>query len=212
MKISFLGEGPLASACLDQLQGSARRSDLSGGDLLISVQHNQKVPKAVLDRFRLNVNLHTGLLPANKGVYTCSAPILRGDPLTGVTIHEMTDRIDCGDIILQQMYPVCSWDTCESLHEKALAAGADIFRQFLAMLREPHAIEAMLETKQPQVGAGYRTLSSEIDFTEVISDDDPLADRKKRAYFYPERQFPAVLKNGVTYRVISLSPEVLQVA
>jgi methionyl-tRNA formyltransferase len=210
-KICFLGTGALAAYCRDQmcLNRTAFSADLSGGYLLISVQHPRKINADVLARFKYRVNLHTGLLPANKGVHTCAAPILHGDALSGVTLHEMTDVIDGGDILMQRSFAITDTDTCDSLYTKAVVYGIALFGDFLAQI--PYGrLAALFAKKRSQRGEGYRTLARDINFSEAIKEADPLAERKKRAYFFPRRQFPILVKGGSKYRLTGLFPEVLE--
>jgi len=218
--IVFLGEGPLAYLCYQEilirnLMNSFGPYDaVPEGDLLVSVQHHRKVENLVIRNFPLTVNLHTGLLPNNKGVNTCSVPILRGDTQTGVTLHEMTEQLDGGDIILQAAYPVLPSDTCESLYYKAVSEGQRLFKQFLDLLTpyshgriNRHQIQMIQSTKTPQPDGGYRTLRNSIDFNEPIYVDDPLFEKKKRAYFFPQKQFPIVVKDHRRLKLVSLLPE-----
>lgn len=218
--IVFVGDGPLAYLCYQQLLTrnlitSCGWKDLvTDADLLISVQYNHKVENAILQKFHLCVNLHTGLLPNNKGVNTCTVPILRGDSETGVTLHEMTEELDAGDVILQSVYPILSSDTCESLYYKAVSAGVNLFSQFLDLLTpyksgriSSHKIRTIRSNKTPQAPGGYRTLRNSIDFAEPIYEDDPLFKQKLRAHFFPQKQFPIVVKDGRRLKLTSLLPE-----
>ncbi|HLG17135.1 MAG TPA: formyltransferase family protein [Blastocatellia bacterium] len=218
--IVFVGAGPLAYLCYQELLNRNLAISLTwtglgaSPDVLISVQYPHRIEDVVLRRFRLCANLHTGLLPDNKGVHTCAAPILRGDQQTGVTLHEMTSAIDEGDIILQSAYPMLPSDTCESLYYKGVFAGVELFKQFLDLLmpyREgrvnPQQIEEVLSMKKSQPSGGYRTLRGSIDFSGPLHEDDPLFERKLRAYFFPQKQFPVVMKEGKRLKLVSMLPE-----
>lgn len=216
--ISFLGDGALAYLCHQEilargLNVSFTLPDRTTHDLLVSVQHAHKIKSDELRKFRLCVNLHTGLLPQNRGVHTSAAPILRGDLESGVTLHEMTDVIDGGDVILKAAYPLLPTDTCESLYYKTRCAGVALFRQFLDSLGPfengrvaPGQIAKLLVSKVPQPPGGNRTLKNSIDFGEALDEADPLFERKLRAYFFPQRQCPIVIREGRRFRVTSLLP------
>lgn len=48
------------------------------------------------------VNAHMGLLPENRGKNPIAASIRRGDLVTGVTLHEVTESVDAGPILLMK--------------------------------------------------------------------------------------------------------------
>jgi hypothetical protein len=90
--------------------------DNVNGDLLISAHCKTIFPKHILERFRC-VNIHPGLLPHGRGMFPHVWDMIFGRP-TGCTIHEMTEHIDCGNIIVQREVPIFAYDTSKDVYER----------------------------------------------------------------------------------------------
>lgn len=61
------------------------------------------------------INRHNALLPKNRGRITPFWVLYKGEKETGVSIHFVNEKIDSGDIIIQEKYPVTEKDTFNSL-------------------------------------------------------------------------------------------------
>jgi len=77
-------------------------------DLLLSIRYGTILKDAVLAIPRIGVlNLHSGLLPAYKGVMATFRALLNGDSEIGTTLHWIEDSsIDTGRIIATTTMPV----------------------------------------------------------------------------------------------------------
>ena len=76
-------------------------------DLLISFSCPYKIGEEVLAIPRIgSLNVHSSLLPAYAGVCTYIHVLADGQPVTGVTVHEMVSRFDAGRILAQQEVPI----------------------------------------------------------------------------------------------------------
>jgi polysaccharide deacetylase family protein (PEP-CTERM system associated) len=83
-------------------------------DVILSIACPQILSSRVLEIPRLGAwNVHSALLPRNRGMLPTFWSLYHGDPL-GVTLHRMTRRLDDGDILLQRSIPGTLEDT--SLH------------------------------------------------------------------------------------------------
>lgn len=82
------------------------------------------VPKSIIDMYMGRiVNIHPALLPKHggKGMYGDNVHISVkncGDTITGITIHNVNDKFDQGDIIFQATCDVLPNDTPESIATK----------------------------------------------------------------------------------------------
>lgn len=70
------------------------------------------------------VNLHPSLLPLYRGPAPVSRAILNGDNVTGNTVIKMDERMDSGDIILQETIDIGEHDTSDVLEGKLSLRGA----------------------------------------------------------------------------------------
>ncbi len=71
-------------------------------------------------------NLHASLLPQYRGAAPINWAIMNGETETGVTTFFIDDKIDTGEIILQETVPITEKDTAGSLHDKLMQFGADL--------------------------------------------------------------------------------------
>jgi len=66
------------------------------------------------------LNIHPSLLPKYKGLNTHQRAIEAGDNFHGCSVHFVNERLDDGDVILQDKVKITKGDTPERLSEKVL--------------------------------------------------------------------------------------------
>lgn len=85
------------------------------------------LPKLVWSMPRLGTfNLHASLLPHYRGAAPINWAIMNGETMTGATTFFIDDKIDTGEIILQEELPISNEDTAGSLHDRLMVLGADL--------------------------------------------------------------------------------------
>jgi phosphoribosylglycinamide formyltransferase-1 len=78
---------------------------------------------AFIDRFAGHiVNIHPSLLPKYRGLDTHRRVLDAGDPVSGCTVHLVTEELDAGAILGQTEVAVAPGDTAETLGQRVLAA------------------------------------------------------------------------------------------
>lgn len=94
-------------------------------DIIIVVAYGQLLPKNILNfsRYR-SVNLHASLLPKYRGAAPINWAIIRGEMETGITTMLMTEKLDAGDILLQEKIRISPEDHVMTLHDKLAILGA----------------------------------------------------------------------------------------
>ncbi len=69
-------------------------------DLIVVVAYGRILPKAVIDTPKLGcINLHVSLLPKYRGAAPIQWALINGDEKTGVTVMQIDEGLDTGDII-----------------------------------------------------------------------------------------------------------------
>ncbi|NKI26880.1 methionyl-tRNA formyltransferase [Arenibacter sp. 6A1] len=71
-------------------------------------------------------NLHASLLPQYRGAAPINWAIINGETETGVTTFFIDDKIDTGEILLQEKTTIDKDDTAGVLHDKLMYLGADL--------------------------------------------------------------------------------------
>ncbi|WP_339712517.1 methionyl-tRNA formyltransferase [uncultured Kriegella sp.] len=71
-------------------------------------------------------NLHASLLPNYRGAAPINWALINGETETGVSTFFIDDKIDTGEIILQEKTYIDKTDTAGTLHDKLMILGADL--------------------------------------------------------------------------------------
>ena len=108
-------------------------------DLIFSFHYDHFIPRTIRSAAPLGAfNLHESLLPRGRGPHPIPFAILEGEEESGVTLHEMTEEFDSGDIVGQVAYPVGPRETATGLHAKALAGARLLLRRTVPLLADGH--------------------------------------------------------------------------
>ncbi len=116
--------------------GSVEQLAALNADLMVVVAYGLILPKEVLQTPRLGcLNVHGSLLPRWRGAAPIQRAIWAGDQETGVTIMQMNEGLDTGDMLSKVSCPIASDETSASLYEKlaqlAPVALVDTIRQLV---------------------------------------------------------------------------------
>lgn len=85
------------------------------------------LPKAVWQMPELGTfNLHASLLPQYRGAAPINWAIINGETETGVTTFFIDEKIDTGNIILQEKEPITPQDNAGTLHDRLMETGASL--------------------------------------------------------------------------------------
>jgi methionyl-tRNA formyltransferase len=80
------------------------------------------------------VNVHASLLPRHRGAAPIQWSIAAGDRETGVTIMQMDEGLDTGDVLLQRAIPILPAEDGEALARRLSALGGEALVEALALL------------------------------------------------------------------------------
>jgi methionyl-tRNA formyltransferase len=99
-------------------------------ELIAVAGYHKIIPNGVLELPALGtINLHGSLLPRYRGPNTWKWAIINGESATGVTVHRMTQELDQGEILAQQVVPISDDDTAGTLFSKISLAGAGLLSE-----------------------------------------------------------------------------------
>ena len=110
-------------------------------ELIVVVAYGCILPKSVLEAPKHGcINLHVSLLPKYRGSAPVQWAVLNGDTETGVSIMQMDEGLDTGDVLYCKKITIDPEETSGELFDRVTAVGA----------------EALCETI-PQIAAGTLT-------------------------------------------------------
>ncbi|MDE3273319.1 methionyl-tRNA formyltransferase [Pseudoalteromonas sp. G4] len=104
-------------------------------DIMVVVAYGLLLPKAVLETPKLGcINVHGSILPRWRGAAPIQRAIWAGDAETGVTIMQMDEGLDTGDMISIATCPIEATDTSASLYSKLAELGPTALIDTLATI------------------------------------------------------------------------------
>jgi len=121
-------------------------------DVMVVAAYGLILPTWVLEGPRLGcLNVHASLLPRWRGAAPIQRAIEAGDMETGITIMQMDQGLDTGDMLLAERLPIAPTDTTASLHDRLAELGGRLLVQALDLA----ACGGLACTPQPAAGVTY---------------------------------------------------------
>ena len=123
-----------------------------GLDVAVVAAYGLILPKAILDAPDKGcLNIHGSLLPRWRGAAPIQRALLAGDTETGITIMQMDEGLDTGDMLLREAVPITGETNASTLHDQLAAMGARLIVQALEALGH----DALKPVKQDDELATY---------------------------------------------------------
>jgi methionyl-tRNA formyltransferase len=121
-------------------------------DLMVVVAYGLILPAEVLAIPRLGcINIHASLLPRWRGAAPIQRAIEAGDTETGISIMQMDEGLDTGDVLTEVRCPIDLTDTSSTLHDRLAILGG----QALVSTLEKIDSGTAKATKQDDANANY---------------------------------------------------------
>lgn len=163
------------------LKNAAEQALLSNhnADLMVVVAYGLILPVEALSAPRLGcINVHASLLPRWRGAAPIQRAIEAGDSATGITIMQMDEGLDTGDMLLTSECAILSTDTGGSLHDRLLALGGPALMDVLEQLHSGTA----LPQKQDNAESSYATKMTKTEAAISWQQSAEVLERKIRAF------------------------------
>ena len=151
-----------------------RAAEETAADIIVVAAFGQLLPKEILELTRFGcVNVHASILPAYRGAAPIQWAVIDGLEKTGITIMQMDEGLDTGDIIDILEVPVAADETGGSLFEKMSRAAGPF------LLKVMDRIEEGTAKRHPQEGpSNYAAMLSRetgrIDWSRSVREIDCL--------------------------------------
>ncbi len=114
-------------------------------DLMVVAAYGLLLPLTVLETPRLGcINIHASILPRWRGAAPIHRALIAGDAETGITIMQMNEGLDTGDMLLKRTCEIEPEDTSGSLHDRLAELGAE------ALLECLPGVQAQTLAPEPQ--------------------------------------------------------------
>jgi methionyl-tRNA formyltransferase len=134
-------------------------------DIIVVVAYGRILPKEIINLPRLGcINVHASLLPKYRGAAPIQWALLNGEEETGVTIMQIDELLDTGDIILQKKVKIEEDDNAETLSVKLFDAGALLLLEALGEIERGKVQYAPQKEADATFAPALAKESAEIDW------------------------------------------------
>lgn len=146
-------------------------------DLIVVVAYGQIIPDSIIYLPRYNsINLHFSLLPKYRGASPVQWALLKGEEKTGITVFQLNEKMDEGDILSQEEVKVLPEEKAFELEARLAERGAELMVRTISQLDKIELI------KQNHAQATYAPKLKKEDGRIEWTRDALFIDRQVRAF------------------------------
>ena len=138
----------------------------TNADMAVVVAYGLILPKAVLDSCPC-INIHASILPRWRGAAPIQRAILAADSETGVTIMQMDEGLDTGDMLIWDKVKITDDMTAGKLHDVLSEMGADLIVKYI---KQKDTIVAVKQEGQATYAAKINKNEASLNCSENVAD------------------------------------------
>lgn len=175
-------------------------------DILYSVQYHRILTPAQLANAHIRaVNLHMAPLPEYRGANQFSYALLDGKTEFGTTIHLMDPRIDHGDVLFQDRFPIPPGCWVSELYEQTVEASVRLFSETLETVLNGEPSRTPQAALEARYGSALHFKAEMAGLKEIdLSWPADRIEQRLRATYMPGFEPPYAFVAG---RKVHLAPE-----
>ncbi|MGO3714018.1 methionyl-tRNA formyltransferase [Alcaligenes aquatilis] len=148
-------------------------------DLMVVAAYGLILPKWTLELPRYGCfNIHASLLPRWRGAAPIQRAIQAGDAATGITIMQMDEGLDTGDMLVRSELAIRDDHTAATLHDDLAQLGAQALLEALQQVRDG----TLQAVPQPEEGVTYAEKLSKAESALDLSQPAKELERRIRAF------------------------------
>ena len=138
-------------------------------DVFVVASYGKLIPASLLSIPKYRLNVHPSLLPKYRGAAPINWPILNGDTETGVTILDLAEKLDAGDMYHQEKIAIGPRMNAEQLTAQLAALSYGILKKVLVEVKEgrihgtPQNHDQMTYARQLEKKDGELSFSMTVD-------------------------------------------------
>ncbi|WP_161874818.1 methionyl-tRNA formyltransferase [Ihubacter sp. rT4E-8] len=137
-----------------------------GPDIIIVAAYGQIIPKTLLELPPLGcINVHASLLPKLRGAAPIQRAILDGETETGITIMQMNEGLDTGDMLAKAITPIGQMNY-EQLHDKLAILGGELLAEVLPWIKARQLAAASQDEEEATYAPRIMKQDGKIDFNK----------------------------------------------
>lgn len=140
-------------------------------DLIVVAAYGQILSGEILGIPRLGcVNVHASLLPAYRGAAPVQWAVINGERRSGVTIMQMDEGLDTGDMISVRETALSPDETGDSLYEKLSVLGAELLSDTLPSIEDGTAVRTPQKEEDSCYAPMLRRENGNLDWTRPAAE------------------------------------------
>lgn len=173
-------------------------------DLVIVAAYGKILPTKILEMAPLGcVNVHASLLPLYRGASPITQAIANGDPQTGVSIMQLDEGMDTGDVHAMESIAIEDTDTCGTLTVKLAQLGAELLIERLPAILAGTSVPK----KQNNAAATHAPLLKKEDGRINFEKSSAFIERQVRAFHPWPGSFTVFGEQRVVVTQVSIGTE-----
>lgn len=151
----------------EQLKNDYKKIIDLNPDLIVTAAYGQLLPNELLATPKHGaINVHASLLPELRGGAPIHYAILQGKSRTGITIMDMVEQLDAGDIISQKEVEITQTETVGSLHDKLSTVGAELLMKTLPKIFNKEAVRVPQDESKATFAPNISREDEKIDWSK----------------------------------------------
>lgn len=138
-------------------------------DVIVVAAYGKILPKEVLNIPKYGcINVHASLLPEYRGAAPIQRAIYDGKTETGVTIMQMAEGLDTGDMLLKESIAIGENETSSELFERLGEVGAELLVRVLEKLKKGELVPEPQDDAKSSYAAMITKDMCPIDFSQSV--------------------------------------------
>lgn len=118
-------------------------------DIYAVVAYGSLIPRSVFDHPALKtINLHPSLLPKYRGAAPVQWALIRGERETGITVQLINEKLDAGDIVVQERLDLDGAMTAADVMGIVSSRGAELIDRAVSILASGSAVPLKQDESQ----------------------------------------------------------------
>ncbi len=147
--------------------GAVQRIREAKPEIIVVAAFGQILTKEILDIPKYGcINIHASLLPEYRGASPIQRCIADGKEKTGITIMQMDEGLDTGDILMQREIMIAGDETGGSLFDRLSELGAEMIKEAIPLIRDGKLSPVKQDDSRATYVGTLKKDSGELDFSK----------------------------------------------
>lgn len=142
-------------------------------DAIVVIAFGQKIGPRIIDAprhgARGTMNLHGSVLPKFRGAAPINWAIIRGESQTGLTMINLVDRMDAGDMLGTRATAIDPHETAGELHDRLATMGPELTLDVLEQLADGRLRPEPQDESEATVAPKLTKADGTVDFREAAA-------------------------------------------